>query len=435
MGTYTDFTVAGYSVLSTKSEVIPEVMTVFRETDRIEYKRHTCTQQRIEPIDLPSTHPDDVEDAIEYACDIKKVIDRLNVMGFTLARAKSDFNLGRQSELLKYISWSEGEEPHSSYESEIEFLESLTFEDYLAALSIVIAEKIYSHLVSESLTSQLSPLIRHIVEGTDEYYFGFFADDIRCLVRAVCEVAPADQYVVQDVSALVSGGYYEPDTSVCAEAIQALVAGHPENSTQIVLTEGSTDASILRRALDLLYPHLSGYYSFLDFDSSKSPGGAGHLVSLVKAFAATGITNRVVALFDNDTAAKDARRGLVNVSVPHNIAVRSYPDLEMLRNYPTFGPSGEINLDVNGLAGSIELYLGIDVLKQTGDTLTPVQWKGYNETLGQYQGEVMRKSQLQQAFDRKAESARGKPEALAQGDWSGLSAILQQVFTAFNDET
>jgi hypothetical protein len=247
-------------------------------------------------------------------------------------------------------------------------------------------------------------------------------------------VAPNDQYVVQDVSELVSSGYYSRDTKICAEAIRALVAGHPENSTQIILTEGSTDASILRRALDLLYPHLSGYYSFLDFESSKSPGGAGHLVSLVKAFAATGITNRVIALFDNDTAAREARRALTQVTLPSNIAVRSYPDLQVLRSYPTLGPSGEIDLDVNGLAASIELYLGLDVLTQAGGTLTPVQWKGYNESLRQYQGEVMGKAKLQQAFNQKAEATRGNPSTVAQGDWSGLSAILNQVFTAFENE-
>jgi hypothetical protein len=83
---------------------------------------------------------------------------------------------------------------------------------------------------------------------------------------------------------------------------------------------------------------------------------------LVKAFLATGITNRVIALFDNDTAAQEARRALANVSIPENIAVLAYPALDLLRDYPTLGPGGLTSLDVNGLAASIELYLGKDVL-------------------------------------------------------------------------
>ena len=210
----------------------------------------------------------------------------------------------------------------------------------------------------------------------------FFAEDVRCLIRAVCEVAPGDEYAVQDVSQLVSGGYYTAHTQVCAEAIQSLVAGHPENSTQIILTEGSTDASILRRALSLLHPHLADYYSFLDFESSRSPGGAGHLVSLVKAFAATGITNRVIALFDNDTAARDARRALAQLSLPPNIAVRSYPDLEVLRNYPTLGPSGQTGLDVNGLQRALSCILGLMCSRQPGGDFDPCPVEGLQRSGG-----------------------------------------------------
>jgi HEPN/Toprim N-terminal domain 1 len=434
MGTYTDFTVAGFTVMSSKSAVVPELMTVFRESDRKRYKRHVESGATLAEEELGAIHADDVEDVVEYSCQVAKAIERLNIMGFTLSRAKRDFDTGRSYEIEKYESWMEDDPSHGSWTDELQFLRSLSFDQYLEALRTVVIEKIYSYSVDGKKKEFVSPIQKYIVEGSDEYLFGFFAEDPRCLVRAVCEVAPRDQLVLQDVSELVSGGYYGPDTEVCNEAIQALVAGHPENSKQIILTEGSTDASILRRALDLLYPHLSDYYSFLDFESTKSPGGAGHLVSLIKAFSATGITNKVIALFDNDTAAADARRALAAVSLPRNISIRAYPSLATLRCYPTLGPSGNTELDVNGLAASIELYLGRDVLTQGDGSLMPVQWKGYNETLGQYQGEVMRKAQLQHAFDRKAASALTNSALLAAGDWSGLSAIAQVIFTAFDDE-
>lgn len=434
MGTYTDFTVASFTLVSSKSAVVPELMTVFRESDRRQYKRHAESGATLAGEELEVTHADDVEDVVEYSCQVAKAMERLNIMGFTLARAKRDFDTGRSYEIEKYESWIEDDPSHGSWAAELQFLRSLSFEQYLEALRTVVREKIYSYSVDGKKKEFVSPVQKHIVEGSDEYLFGFFAEDARCLVRAVCEVAPRDQLVSQDVSELVSGGYYGPNAEICNEAIQALIAGHPENSKQIILTEGWTDASILRRALDLLYPHLSDYYSFLDFESTRSPGGAGHLVSLIKAFSATGITNKVIALFDNDTAATDARRALAAVSLPRNISIRAYPNLAMLRSYPTLGPSGNTALDVNGLAASIELYLGRDVLTQADGSLTPVQWKGYNETLGQYQGEVMRKAQLQHAFDRKADSALADSELLEAGDWSGLSAIAQVIFTAFDDE-
>jgi hypothetical protein len=89
-------------------------------------------------------------------------------------------------------------------------------------------------------------------------------------------------------------------------------------------------------------------------------------------------------------------------------------------------------LDVNGLAASIELYFGKDVLLDSAGTLTPVQWRGYSETLKHYQGEVMRKTQLRTAFHQKAASCRADPEVLKASDWSGLSVILQEIFQAFD---
>ena len=138
----------------------------------------------------------------------------------------------------------------------------------------------------------------------------------------------------------------------------------------------------------------------------------------------------MITLFDNDTAAREARRGLNAITLPPNIAVLHYPDLAKLRHYPTLGPSGLSEMDINGLAASIELYLGDDVLSEGGSP-TPVQWKGFNETLGKYQGEVMCKTQLHSAFQRKLERCRSDKAAMDVADWVGLRAILQAVFCAF----
>ena len=68
------------------------------------------------------------------------------------------------------------------------------------------------------------------------------------------------------------------------------------------------------------------------------------------------------------------------------------PDLEILRDYPTLGPAGESRMDVNGLAASIELYLGRDVLTNpVAGHLVCVQWKGYVAGVRKYQGEILDK--------------------------------------------
>lgn len=419
MGSYTDLSISGYTFLETKSSVIPEVMTIFRESDKCVFTQN-----------VPDSEDDEQETAIIYSCETSKVIDRLNVMGFSIRRARKDFESMRQSELEKYASWAEEESEADWFSREWELLKTLTFEDYMQGLNTVLTRKLSVWPLENEQREQLDPIVNYILGGSEEYYFGFLCTDIRSFLRIACELVEPQSRVVQDITELVSAGYYSEEEAVCSSAILALTAGHPENSSRIILTEGSTDAAILSKTLDLLYPHLSGYYSFLDFGGSRPQGGAGSLVTTIKAFAAAGITNRLIAVFDNDTAAFDARRSLDQIRLPANIAVLNYPDLELLRSYPTLGPGGASVLDVNGLAASIELYLGEDVLSD-GGTFAPVQWKGYIESVGKYQGEVMHKSRLHTAFQQKLERCKSDRNAMDSADWSGLRSILQGIFTVF----
>jgi hypothetical protein len=432
MGTYTELIIADYPVIFSKSAVIPEVMTIFRETDRHVFTRRVAERNTLVWEEPDDPNDDEIETVIEYSCETGKVIDRLNVMGFTLPRVREDFEAGRRAELDNYSSWAKEDSDSQWFADDWKFMKGLTFDAYASAFARVISDGLRPAPFDDHMKEGLDPTIKYILKDNDENLFGFLGSDVRLLLRLACEVVPANSQVVQDITALVNSGYYGEQEPVCENATRVLTAGHPENSPRIVLTEGSTDAVILQESLALLYPHLSDYYAFFDFESSRSRGGAGHLVSLVKAFSAAGITNRIIALFDNDTAAHEARCALETISLPPNIAVRAYPDLELLRTYPTLGPGGLTPLDVNGLAASIELYLGEDVLRGGQNTLTPVQWKGYSESLNQYQGEVMGKVNLQTAFHDKVVRCMADPEILKVTDWSGISAILQEIFHAFD---
>lgn len=381
MGSYTELSVAGYPVVESKSAVVPEAMTVFRETDRRVFTRRT-SERNVLVWGVPDdSEEDEIETAIEYSCETASVIDRLNVMGFTLSRVRREFESGRRAELAKFESWANEHSDRKWFDEEWNLVKDLTFESYANGLRKVLTKRLRRRHFRNHEISDEDSIVNYILAENNDYLFGFFCSDIRLLLRLACDLVPAESQVTQDITELVNAGYYAEDERVCDIVTQALVADYPENALRIVLTEGSTDATILREALALLYPHLDAYYSFLDFESSRSPGGAGYLVSVVKAFAGAGITNRVIALFDNDTAAREAIRALGAITLPSNIVVRHYPELCMLRDYPTLGPGGVASLNVNGLAGSIELYLGSDVLRDNQGALIPVQWKGYSEAL------------------------------------------------------
>ena len=435
MGSYTELMIGGYPIISTKSAVIPEVMTIFRERDKRVFIRKVSERNELVWGQLVATTDEETETAIQYACEAGKIVDRLNIMGFTLQRVREDFESLRRTELDQIASWKDQYDSDDQTNDtrqwctqQLEFFKRLSFDGYANALCEVFDKRLWSKQFDDCNTESLDPTVKYILNHK-ENLLGFLGSDIRSLLRLICDLVDLQSEFIQDITALVAAGYYEENEPVCDNVIRVLT-GHPEDSLRIILTEGSTDSAILRDALELLYPHLTGYYSFFDFDSSRSQGGAGRLVAVVKAFAAAGINNQVIALFDNDTAAKEARRALDAISLPPNIVVLHYPNLPALCNYPTLGPTGLSNMDINGLAASIELYLGEDVLSKSGKP-TPIQWKGFNETLGQYQGEVMHKTQLILNFKQKVERCKSDKAVMNSVDWDGLNANLQTVFCAF----
>jgi hypothetical protein len=252
-------------------------------------------------------------------------------------------------------------------------------------------------------------------------------------MRAAVEVGGDDLEVVYDLSELVNAEELDGDDDWCDWARRQTADEFMFTHKIIVLTEGSTDQWAIEGAIRLLYPHLGGYYSFMDFEGARAPGGAGPLVATIKAFVGAGIVNRIIALFDNDTAARSALRGLGKVKLPPNVRVLHYPEVEWARHYPTLGPQGVTEMDVNGLAGSLELYYGLDVLRQPDESLTPVQWKGYDDALGQYQGEVMHKEEVQQRYREKLKTCLEEPGATSRYDWTGMRAIIDRLRTAFHD--
>jgi hypothetical protein len=183
--------------------------------------------------------------------------------------------------------------------------------------------------------------------------------------------------------------------------------------------------------MKLLYPHLCDYFTFMDFEAARVEGGVSHLAKIVKSFAGAGIVNKVIALFDNDTAGEEAIRSLRQIKLPGSLSVLKLPDLKMLRKYPTIGPSGPTNMNINGLAASIELYLGDDVLRE-GGKLAPVQWSAYNSVVGKYQGEVLGKDKIHKRFKEKLARQKNGTNLAQDQNWSGLGAIMSSIFSAYH---
>ena len=147
-----------------------------------------------------------------------------------------------------------------------------------------------------------------------------------------------------------------------------------------------------------MLPHVSDLFGFLDFEGLRIEGSAESLAKTIRAFVGAGLSSRVIAIFDNDTAGAEALASLSDVRLPNNIKVMTLPHNEVASTYPTSGPQGVTNMDVNGLAASIELYLGKEALTSSEMSLHPVRWTGWRHKLQRYQGAVERKEEIQSKF-------------------------------------
>ncbi len=412
-------------------------MTLFTERDKVSKRAWISESGQVF-----STPPDSAETADEftqvgYVASRRIVVDRLNAMGFTLEAARSIFDDGirdKLAELSDYEGISETEELHAK---DIALYSKLSFESWLAAFCEIKSKGLQTWDLSphrkETVKCDLSELATFVLSSGDyEPSFRFPTNDVRYLLRAALEASNIDAVLFLDLTDVVDSSYYSIEDRISEMARGELSSDYPTNNKIVVLTEGSTDSRVLKSTLELLCPHLSEYYSFMDFHAPNAPGGAGQLVNTIKAFAGAGISNRIVAMFDNDTAARAALRGLNRIALPSSMRVLQFPNVPFAVSYPTIGPSGLVQMDVNGLAGSLELYFGEDVLRRADGFLTPVHWRGYDAAVGAYQGELTEKAQLQKRFDRKLAAAASTPALIESQDWTALRRVLNEIRCAFD---
>lgn len=436
MGSYASLKIGDLELYWTKNDVDPAVMMLYTDQDKRVIQRPLIAES--------NSHADDSDEIPEY--DVKYVTtlavakDRLEFMGFTLGSVKQSFEEGllREREELnerRSYSWvANSEEIQQIFTEEEQVLSVLTLDIWLEGFGYIVREGLQParHKFDDTLDQSLSPVVRYMLQrGYDELY-GFPTDDFRVFMRAAVEITANDADLAYNITDLVAGGYVDVGYDLCSYARWQLAEEFVLNHKIVVLTEGSTDCRALEGALRLLYPHLADYYSFMDFEGARVQGSAGALASMIKAFIGAGIVNRVIAFFDNDTAALVAMRALRDIAIPDNVRVLRYPDIEIAHAYPTLGPQGTLNMNVNGLAGSLEIYFGEDVLTRNDGSLTPVQWRGYDVAVHQYQGEILNKSELQERFLEKLRMCQATPDLIEDYDWSGIRAIIKSLKTAFH---
>ncbi len=425
MSSYGELKLGTIHILSSRNCVNPLVMTLFRENDK---KVFRGTLQDLKEKNIPFLDNHVIENGkliriIQYSANTSIIRDRLELMGFTLRHAEDEFYTGLKVEIERCEQWGFDKK-------RLNILKSLDLESWVGNIKII-AHKILCSPSNMDENYKRIPIIEYMLTNANEHY-GFPGTDFRDFLRILVEIFQDKEILIYDLTDLVEGGWISESDSVVENADEELSEDLPFSKKIIVLTEGDTDRQILQSSLKLLYPNICEYFHFLDSNMFKVEGGAGFLANIIKAFAGAGIINRIVAIFDNDTAAESAIRSLSNVKLPKNIVVKKYPYLASAANYPTEGPTGFASQDINGLACSIELYLGSDILVDANGELTPIQWKSKDLKLKKYQGEIINKIELQNKFKQKIIQCEKDPKKIDNYDWEGIRLIINEIASSFH---
>lgn len=382
-----------------REHVPDEVIALFQEPDRD-----------------PKSY-DEHSERICYSATRDVILQRLDVMGITSEVAADAFENWKEQriELLGDIQIKVDDEVDSPAGS----IRTLSYWGWQQRVPAALAAR-FGPPLADSISAKMQDL--------SEDWMPFGSHDYRAALRAMLDAAPNVQAVTLDVSALIRAGYFDPDLCIALQLRAESDCRRPVLESIVIIAEGSFDIRTLQISLRKLYPHLDYYFSFFDHEELNVDGGAEYLVKFIKAFATSGMYVRMIAVFDNDAAGVAAAAKARALSLPSRIQILTLPDTDIAREYPTIGPQGEHNVDINGRAASIELYLGRHNLLDRNHCLIPVRWSGYLAAVGQYQGAIENKGAVHRAFE--ADMAACTDPVQARRTHPELVAIWEQIFLA-----
>ena len=400
MGSYCTIYFDDLEVCSAKSAVPDMFSAIFQESDRL------VRASRYEGDDAPE---------VVYETTKDVVLARLALMGCTsqIARERlSRWITDERETWAEYALYGDGNGDGNWAEETAEALRKFTIEEWHTRVPQVLAGQ---HTREEP------------VDVIDRHMRGhLWFDDSLVGFRALLDANPHVEKVTLDVSDLVGGGWLDVDERVCQGHRNDALRMEPLAPT-VILAEGRSDINILKRSLSILFPERQDYFSFFEHAELKVDGGASYLVKFLKAFAAARAPLRLVAIFDNDTAGRQAHRQAQDLDLPDNMILLRLPDTDLAKTYPTIGPQGFHAVNVNGQAASIELYLGRAALTVNGK-LRRVRWTGYDKTANAYQGEVEEKDDVKQYFFQELRTLSHSTDA--QKAFPELVTVWEAIFAA-----
>ncbi len=370
------------------------------------FMMHGCLFQRGDLAQIAYEYADNEGEIITQMKEgvtrpLSKIVGRLELMGYTLCAAMR---------LIKSLAIREGMEV-SLFEvfaeilkrADIEHLTNICYGDFDPEESFF--EQIVNHLELQFPDCDV-PSAYH--------YFMEFIGNLHPYVKLRLLAENADT-ATRDVSWAFTG-VVESEWVERENIINNLGT---TNRKFLIVTEGSSDARVIRHAFNLLRPEVADFFYFVDMEEGYPFTGTGNLYRFCQGLVSIEIENNIIVIYDNDAEGVENYERTSRLDIPKNMRILKLPDCESLREFNTIGPCGKWKADINGCAAAIECYLDLH-WKQDNPPI--VDWKNYKDSTKSYQGKLLHKDSYKRKF---LSLRRREPEY----DYSKIEMVLDSLIS------
>jgi len=373
-------------------------------------------------------HPEEKQELDEaeevFSRILSRVLPRLNLLGFTLEAARAEYQ----------ALVAEAEEISNDIDIEESRKKYLTFEEFCNLscrypLVDLKSDYIEYEIPDQDIMSQGRFAADIDVfdripwsEHSDSYWSeANYLSERVCILRAesmlqvfALNAANSEVEVTWEFGPIVHAGWVQRE---------AFRAGALQNQKVLIATEGTSDARIIRRALDVLRPDVADFFNFVNVDERHPFWGTGNLVKFAEGLLRIEVLNQVIFVFDNDAEGVDAFRKLEKLNPPANMRAMLLPDLEKFREFTTIGPEGVNISDINGRAAAIECYLDLSLEQYPSAQVT---WSNFKKDIDAWHGVLDFKESYSKHFYRQSD------DQLRSGNYN-VSKLLKLIDTLIRE--
>lgn len=342
------------------------------------------------------TVDDNDKEFVEYGLGAKKklyeVKERLDLLGYSLKEIEQLYN-----NIKEGYEFYMGEKVNLSFDDFSNFIKSL---DLLKVNHVASAIENYDNgydlgeyfkeclLGDKEFANKMKRVLKKLKkhEEINECFYENIEPYI--ILRLLAENPENLNYdVIWDYNEVVEAGWTRLDF---------LKEGLEDSDKLLIVTEGKSDSFIIKRTLDEIFPNIQDFFEFIDMEENYPFTGVGNLLNFSKGLSKIKIQNKIIVLFDNDTAGNEIYNKVKEIQKPDNLVFCHLPLCNEFNQFLCIGPSGTNFSNINGKAVAIECFLDFNSVAEK----PMIIWTSYNKNMKQYQGELVNKDRYVNSFKK-----------------------------------